>query len=51
VFASMTVTTGSLLPAIAVHAMVDLRILGLPDLARDVLPPPAPTAVRPQPAE
>ncbi len=34
VFASMTVTTGSLLPAIAVHAMVDLRILGLPDLAR-----------------
>ena len=36
-FASMTVTTGSLLPAIAVHAMVDLRILGFPDLARDVI--------------
>jgi hypothetical protein len=34
-FASMTVTTGSLLPAIAVHAMVDLRILGLPDLTTD----------------
>jgi membrane protease YdiL (CAAX protease family) len=51
VFASMTVTTGSLLPAIAVHAMVDLRILGLPDLARDVLPAPVPPAVRPQPAE
>jgi membrane protease YdiL (CAAX protease family) len=51
VFASMTITTGSLLPAIAVHAMVDLRILGLPDLARDVLPPPVPSAVGPQPAE
>jgi CAAX protease family protein len=51
VFASMTVTTGSLLPAIAVHAMVDLRILGLPDLARDVLPTPVPPAVRPQPAD
>jgi CAAX protease family protein len=51
VFASMTVTTGSLLPAIAVHAMVDLRILGLPDLARDVLPAPVPPAVRPQPAD
>jgi len=38
VFASLTLTTGSLLPAIAVHAMVDLRILGLPDLARDVIP-------------
>jgi len=49
VFASMTITTGSLLPAIAVHAMVDLRILGLPDLARDVMPAPVPPAVRPQP--
>jgi membrane protease YdiL (CAAX protease family) len=51
VFASMTVETGSLLPAIAVHAMVDLRILGLPDLARDVLPMPVPPAVRTQPAD
>jgi membrane protease YdiL (CAAX protease family) len=51
VFASMTVETGSLLPAIAVHAMVDLRILGLPDLARDVLPMPVPPAVSTQPAD
>jgi CAAX protease family protein len=58
VFASMTLTTGSLLPAIAVHAMVDLRILGLPDLARDVIPTPAPPVgpavpqpALPQPAE
>jgi membrane protease YdiL (CAAX protease family) len=50
-FASMTITTGSLLPAIAVHAMVDLRILGLPDLVRDVMPAPAPTAPTvPEPA-
>ena len=40
-----------LLPAIAVHAMVDLRILGLPDLARDVLPTPVRPAVQPQPAD
>jgi membrane protease YdiL (CAAX protease family) len=53
-FASMTVTTGSLLPAIVVHAMVDLRILGLPDLARDVIGtpiPPVPPIVEPQPAD
>jgi membrane protease YdiL (CAAX protease family) len=59
-FASMTITTGSLLPAIAVHAMVDLRILGLPDLVRDVMPAPVPAlpppaqatpAVQAQPAE
>jgi membrane protease YdiL (CAAX protease family) len=59
-FASMTLTTGSLLPAITVHAMVDLRILGLPDLARDFIgtpvppiPPVPPVApvVEPEPAE
>jgi membrane protease YdiL (CAAX protease family) len=53
-FASMTITTGSLLPAIVVHAMVDLRILGLPDLARDVIGAPAPQLppiVEPRPAE
>jgi membrane protease YdiL (CAAX protease family) len=54
-FASMTITTGSLVPAIVVHAMVDLRILGLPDLARDVIgnpaPPPATPIVEPQPAD
>ncbi len=32
-FASLTLTTGSLLPAIVVHAMIDLRILALPELA------------------
>jgi hypothetical protein len=50
----MTITTGSLLPAIVVHAMVDLRILGLPDLARDVIGAPAPQLppiVEPRPAE
>jgi membrane protease YdiL (CAAX protease family) len=33
VFASITLTTGSLVPAIIVHAMIDLRILALPDLS------------------
>jgi len=47
-FASMTITTGSLVPAIVVHAMVDLRILGLPDLARDVIVTPTPQV---QPAD
>jgi membrane protease YdiL (CAAX protease family) len=28
----LTLSTGSLLPAIAVHALIDLRILALPNL-------------------
>jgi uncharacterized protein len=28
----LTLSTGSLLPAIAIHALLDLRVLGLPDL-------------------
>jgi membrane protease YdiL (CAAX protease family) len=49
-FASMTLTTGSLVPAIAVHAMVDLRILGLPDLSPELAPDLAPD-LAPQPAD
>lgn len=37
-FASFTLTTGSLLPAIAAHAMIDLRILALPDLVAPDIP-------------
>ena len=35
-FASLTLSTGSLYPAIAAHALVDLRILALPDLGVEV---------------
>jgi uncharacterized protein len=31
-FAWLTLSTGSLLPAIAIHALLDLRVLALPDL-------------------
>jgi membrane protease YdiL (CAAX protease family) len=36
VFSSITLATGSLVPAIIVHAMIDLRILALPDLRAPV---------------
>jgi membrane protease YdiL (CAAX protease family) len=32
VFAAMTLAGGTLVPAIIVHALVDLRVLALPDL-------------------
>jgi membrane protease YdiL (CAAX protease family) len=35
VFASLVLTTGSLFAAMAIHAMIDLRVLGLPDLTAD----------------
>jgi membrane protease YdiL (CAAX protease family) len=42
---ALVVASGSLLPAIAVHALVDLRILALPDLSLpDSLTSPAPAA-------
>jgi membrane protease YdiL (CAAX protease family) len=35
----LTVSSGSLLPAIAIHALLDLRILALPDLGAAPVPP------------
>ena len=41
----LVLTTGSLLPAMAIHALLDLRILALPDLSPPARPTePAPTA-------
>lgn len=36
-FAWIAISTGSLLPVMLLHALIDLRILGLP---LDALPPP-----------
>jgi len=40
---SLVVTSGSLLPAIAIHALIDLRIVALPDLTISDPPAPAPS--------
>ncbi|HEY2428338.1 MAG TPA: CPBP family intramembrane glutamic endopeptidase [Acidimicrobiales bacterium] len=42
VFASLTLSTGSLIPAMVLHALVDLRILALPDLGSEAGPVPPP---------
>ncbi|HLY82243.1 MAG TPA: CPBP family intramembrane glutamic endopeptidase [Acidimicrobiales bacterium] len=45
----LTVSSGSLLPAMAIHALLDLRILALPDLGAAPVPPAGATPLVPGP--
>ena len=38
----LTISSGSLLPAMAIHALIDLRVLALPDLGAPAVPLPVP---------
>jgi membrane protease YdiL (CAAX protease family) len=42
--ASVTLSTGTLLPAILMHALLDLRVLALPDLSPAPAAPPSPAS-------